>query len=212
MEVCSIGFPHSDISGSMRICRSPKLFAACHVLLRLLMPRHSPCALSHLTYLVLVFRNYAGPNGKLFFYHLAKLYLYPLIILLSLLLPSHNYIIFSVFSFQGASRAIYRSLIQTLPYIKSASISDPFRSSGFFGVVGQSGLEPPTSRLSVVCSSQLSYWPVVSADLTGFASAVGLRRCRKFASVRSCFFKSKQPFRFECEGNRVMDLTLYPLN
>ena len=27
-------------------------------------------------------------------------------------------------------------------------------------VVGQSGLEPPTSRLSVVCSSQLSYWPV----------------------------------------------------
>ena len=26
-------------------------------------------------------------------------------------------------------------------------------------LVGQSGLEPPTSRLSVVCSSQLSYWP-----------------------------------------------------
>ena len=28
-------------------------------------------------------------------------------------------------------------------------------------VVGQSGLEPPTSRLSVVCSSQLSYWPIL---------------------------------------------------
>ena len=27
-------------------------------------------------------------------------------------------------------------------------------------LVGQSGLEPPTSRLSVVCSSQLSYWPI----------------------------------------------------
>ena len=27
-------------------------------------------------------------------------------------------------------------------------------------LVGQSGLEPPTSRLSVVCSSQLSYWPM----------------------------------------------------
>ena len=26
-------------------------------------------------------------------------------------------------------------------------------------LVGQSGLEPPTSRLSVVCSNQLSYWP-----------------------------------------------------
>ena len=45
------GFPHSDISGSSDICSSPKLFAACHVLLRLLMPRHSPCALSSLTFL-----------------------------------------------------------------------------------------------------------------------------------------------------------------
>ena len=44
-EVCSAGFPHSDISGSMDICSSPKLFAACHVLLRLPVPRHPPCAL-----------------------------------------------------------------------------------------------------------------------------------------------------------------------
>ena len=28
-------------------------------------------------------------------------------------------------------------------------------------VVGQNGLEPSTSRLSVVCSSQLSYWPIL---------------------------------------------------
>ena len=48
-EYCSGGFPHSEISGSTDICSSPKLIAACHVLLRLLMPRHSPCALSSLT-------------------------------------------------------------------------------------------------------------------------------------------------------------------
>ena len=48
-EVCSAGFPHSDISGSMDICSSPKLFAAYHVFLRLLVPRHPPCALSSLT-------------------------------------------------------------------------------------------------------------------------------------------------------------------
>ena len=48
-EYCSAGFPHSDISGSTVICTSPKLFAACHVLHRLLMPRHSPCALYSLT-------------------------------------------------------------------------------------------------------------------------------------------------------------------
>ena len=47
----SAGFPHSEISGSMRMCRSPKLIAACHVLRRLLMPRHSPCALFSLTML-----------------------------------------------------------------------------------------------------------------------------------------------------------------
>lgn len=41
--------PHSDIRGSMGICPSPRLFAACHVLLRLLAPRHPPLALSNLT-------------------------------------------------------------------------------------------------------------------------------------------------------------------
>ena len=50
-EYCSAGFPHSEISGSQDICSSPKLIAACHVLRRLLMPRHSPCALYSLTYL-----------------------------------------------------------------------------------------------------------------------------------------------------------------
>ena len=49
LEYCSSGFPHSEISGSTDICSSPKLIAACHVLLRLLMPRHSPCALISLT-------------------------------------------------------------------------------------------------------------------------------------------------------------------
>ena len=48
-EVCSCGFPHSDISGSRDICSSPKLFAAYHVFHRLLVPRHPPCALTTLT-------------------------------------------------------------------------------------------------------------------------------------------------------------------
>ena len=43
------GFPHSDIHGSMDICSSPWLFAAYHVFLRLLVPRHPPCALFCLT-------------------------------------------------------------------------------------------------------------------------------------------------------------------
>ena len=42
-------FPHSDICGLSDICSSPQLFAACHVLLRLPVPRHPPCALFCLT-------------------------------------------------------------------------------------------------------------------------------------------------------------------
>ena len=38
----------SEICGSMLICSSPQLIAACHVLLRLPVPRHPPCALIHL--------------------------------------------------------------------------------------------------------------------------------------------------------------------
>ena len=49
-EVSSAGFPHSDISGSLDMCSSPKLFAAYHVFHRLPVPRHSPCALVRLTF------------------------------------------------------------------------------------------------------------------------------------------------------------------
>src|SRR4029078_10136975 len=43
------GLPHSEIPGSKLICSSPGLIAACHVLHRLLAPRHSPYPLSSLT-------------------------------------------------------------------------------------------------------------------------------------------------------------------
>src|SRR5665213_715416 len=39
------GLPHSDIHGSKPARGSPWLFAACHVLHRLLVPRHPPNAL-----------------------------------------------------------------------------------------------------------------------------------------------------------------------
>ncbi len=42
------GLPHSDTCGSYRVCRSPQLFAAYRVLLRLWEPRHSPYALFQL--------------------------------------------------------------------------------------------------------------------------------------------------------------------
>ena len=50
IRYCLTGFPHSEICGSMFICNYPQLIAAYHVLLRLLMPRHSPYALISLTF------------------------------------------------------------------------------------------------------------------------------------------------------------------
>src|SRR5579872_2559844 len=46
---CPVGFPHSEIPGSMGASPSPRLIAGNHVLHRRLAPRHPPYALSSLT-------------------------------------------------------------------------------------------------------------------------------------------------------------------
>ena len=48
LRMTTVRFPHSDISGSKHTYCSPKRFAVCCVLLLLLVPRHSLCALSNL--------------------------------------------------------------------------------------------------------------------------------------------------------------------
>ena len=50
MSITPCGFPHSDICGSSAVCAFPQLIAACHVLLRLLLPRHPPYALFRLIF------------------------------------------------------------------------------------------------------------------------------------------------------------------
>ena len=44
-----VGLPHSEIPGSKPVCGSPRLIAACRVLLRPRAPRHPPYALIPLT-------------------------------------------------------------------------------------------------------------------------------------------------------------------
>ena len=142
------GFPHSDICGSRLICSSPQLFAACHVLLRLLMPRHSPCALYSLTFPLSCsrfFKNYmsnlllSGFFFKIVFPTISTSYIYysDNILLSSLCFPFVTLLIISSFVIQF-SRCL----------------------SHCTSVVGSSGLEPPTLRLSVVRSNQLSYEPI----------------------------------------------------
>jgi hypothetical protein len=49
MRFAHVGFPIRKSSDITPVCGSPKLIAACHVLHRLYLPRHPPCALSSLT-------------------------------------------------------------------------------------------------------------------------------------------------------------------
>src|SRR5437879_8218532 len=51
-----MGLPHSEILGSQLVCSSPTLIPAYHVLRRLPVPRHPPCALTRLISLLSVSR------------------------------------------------------------------------------------------------------------------------------------------------------------
>src|SRR5690606_12978695 len=59
------GFPHSDIPGSTLPYSSPRHFVVRHVLLRLLAPRHPPCALCNFSCrspsFVIPFRSFCPP-------------------------------------------------------------------------------------------------------------------------------------------------------
>ena len=54
------GLLHSDIRGSLDMCSSPRLFAACHVLHRLPAPRHPPWTYISLGHIVLPFIPYCS--------------------------------------------------------------------------------------------------------------------------------------------------------
>ena len=156
----------------MLICSSPQLFAACRVLLRLPMPRHSPCALFSLN-----FMSFAN-RSNWFFRLLIVVILFTLtfaFLLLVFLLFTILDLLFLHFSFIQFSRYIFSGLF-------------------FCPLVGSSGLEPPTSRLSGACSSLLSYEPVSSVLLTlGFArplrlniSASPLVEMKRFELLTPC--------------------------
>ena len=94
-----------------------------------------------------------------------------------------------MYYFLKSSRLIYLLYLsslsmQLLSYCAFASakvLMPTHRFKHFRVLVGTSGLEPPTSRLSGVCSNQLSYVPVIL-----FIFAHCLRFSAKFNNLRSC--------------------------
>ena len=125
-------FPHSEISGSMLICSSPKLIAAYHVFHRLPVPRHSPCALVRLTFQTF-FKNIWYPLDSL----LPTKIMLPFLLKLQYFLKELTIIFVSqlLFSFQGTSLSVLFRALKIEQYLLCLYLSpvpDGRPSSMFF--------------------------------------------------------------------------------
>ena len=171
-------FPHSEIRGSKLICSSPRLIAACHVLHRLLMPRHSPYALVRLNFLhrslicdlsdlccsqfllnCLSFLNIGYFAAK----RLLSFLPYPPFGEIVLPLIGKTYFSSRQFDSTRSKSLSSLSVFSTLlRFIRFSMTSKPLGFCLMLShLVGTSGLEPPTSRLSGARSNLLSYAPIV---------------------------------------------------
>jgi hypothetical protein len=126
------GFPHSDIPGSKIVCVSPRLIAAYHVLHRLLVPRHPPCALSSLTGILTKMLGATYPASH---------------IRLSKIVRSAQALRAVTSASQLLRRAIYNGSANETP-------AEPSLISG-----GDSGARTRSLRLAKPALSQLSYIP-----------------------------------------------------
>ena len=115
-------FPHSEISGSMLICSSPKLLAAYHVFHRLPVPRHSPCALVRLTFQTF-FKNIWYPLDSL----LPTKIMLPFLLKLQYFLKELTIIFVSqlLFSFQGTSLSVLFRALKIEQYLLCLFVTCP---------------------------------------------------------------------------------------
>ena len=179
---CPRGFPHSEIHGSMAAFASPWLIADRCVLRRLLVPRHSPCALCSLTIAAsdlsdTLLESSSSLDVNCILVTQFKIYSFRITI---------RYL--ALFSFQGTKHgAASGSSFSPCPHSHAvrnrfpsllASCAVKFVTVWIFfatprtkvrkkrknskcpNLVGSSGLEPPTSRLSGVRSHHLRYEPI----------------------------------------------------
>ena len=198
------GLLHSDTCGSKSACDSPQLFAAYRVLLRPLMPRHSPCALCSLT----IFGIMRSPTQEVVLFPLSRIdnlfeiaVFYPR--LSSCALKHLNFftsrIIFFFVQFSRSRLSLARKLqvscethrrrilFHSLPMKEAQLQKFSFAYFSFLqkkSMVGTSGLEPPTSRLSGVRSNHLSYAPMLLDP-----SVQVLSSCPLQLLFRSCWWR-----------------------
>ena len=146
-----VGFPHSDIHGSRPAFGFPWLFVDRYVLLRLPVPRHPPCALFSLTCPSVSLKTGVFQSRSNHFW-----------VLLAIYTPCSSMCISKILrlvcaQYTNASCLASHSSLFLYSVFKVLADSCP--------VVGSSGLEPPTSRLSGVRSNHLSYEPMSLCSL-----------------------------------------------
>ena len=146
-----IGFPHSDICGSSDICSLPQLIAAYRVLRRLSVPRHSPCALSNLTFFWFSF-FVDNPDTLMKFLSKDLLPLaYPLCTLI-FARPSLNFLLLFVFS-------IFGLFLLSLCSFQGACT--------LIGAGGDNEIRTRDLLLARQALSQLSYTPILGFKILG---------------------------------------------
>ena len=154
-DVTRDGLSHSEIPGSKPACGSPGLIATYYVLHRLLAPRHSPHALSSLiTKLnpsdILRFRRTSSRQTQRIIVICPKIYLCVVVKEHRLSFPSK---VFGPENFNASQNLHHSCPGPTLNFkLKTFNLELP-------KVVGLTGVEPVTLRLSSACSNQLSYRP-----------------------------------------------------
>ena len=184
LEYCSSGFPHSEIHGYSGYLLLPVAYRS------LSRPSSAPDAKAfplrsfqldlsnHLLILkvelcrqfnrifeiVIVTHLYDVPQLKL------KIRSFKLYVQKTSLLPCLSLLHSTLFSFQGS---LFQLLLQ--PDLKIRLSPGLQIQQQICCLVGPSGLEPPTLRLSVVRSSQLSYGPVVDTSSISLAALQAVR-------------------------------------
>ena len=184
------GLPHSEISGSKRACRSPKLIAAYCVLHRQITPRHPLIAVTgfmqtfnildvYFTYFTFTIRL---SNNKSIHLVLPPSFLTTIMVgpdgfepstprLSSACSNQLSYRPMVISNSGGGERdrtddpLLAKQVLSQLSYAPkpartrspSQNHSPPNMNRSSRDLVGQGGFEPPTPRLSSVCSNQLSY-------------------------------------------------------
>src|SRR5437016_9135003 len=151
----AVGFPIRTSPDQSLVSGSPTLFAATHVLLRLLSPRHPSCALSSLVISLPFSSTFSRRPGSS-----AAPWLTGNLPDDTSCLPTCAYAVVkdrkSWWSRSGSNRRHPACKAGALP----AELRPRYFRRGTCSVVGLGRFELPTPRLSSVCSNQLSYRPL----------------------------------------------------